>query len=103
MTDEIYQIIVVQAEAAKRGVHTIWTVYEKPRDYPTGWIANMHEADGAVVKPTGYVIKAVELEPIREKLARAGSSAFPARRTTSGKSSRAGYDDGGQPAMRVSR
>jgi hypothetical protein len=103
MTDEIYRIIIIQAEAAKRGVRTIWTVYEKPRDYPTGWIAKMHEADGAVVKPTGYVIKAVELEPIREKLARAGSSAFPARRTTSGKSSRAGYDDGGQPAMRVSR
>jgi hypothetical protein len=43
MTDEIHQIIIVQAEAAKRGVLTIWTVYEKPRDYPTGWIARMHE------------------------------------------------------------
>ena len=53
---------------------TIWTVYEKPRDYPTGWIARMHEVGGAVVKPTGHVIKAVELEPIREKLARAGLS-----------------------------
>ena len=92
MTDEIYQIIIVQAEAAKRGVLTIWTVYERPRDYPTGWIARMHEVGGAVVKPTGYVIKAVELEPIREKLARPGSSAFPARKTTNGKSSRAGYD-----------
>ena len=65
MTDEIHQIIIVQAEAAKRGVLTIWTVYEKPRDYPTGWIARMDEVGGAVVKPTGHVIKAVELEPIR--------------------------------------
>ena len=77
MTDEIHQIIIVQAEAAKRGVLTIWTVYEKPRDYPTGWIARMHEVGGAVVKPTGYVIKAVELEPIREKLARAGLVCIP--------------------------
>ena len=77
MIDEIYQIIIIQAEAAQRGVRTIWTVYEKPRDYPTGWIARMHEADGAVVKPTGYVIKAVELEPIREKLARAGLVCIP--------------------------
>jgi hypothetical protein len=60
-----------------RGVRTIWTVYEKPRDYPTGWIARMHEVVGAVVKPTGYVIKAVELEPIREKLARAGLVCIP--------------------------
>jgi hypothetical protein len=51
MTDEIHQIIIVQAEAAKRGLLTIWTVYERPRDYPTGWIARMHEADGAVIKP----------------------------------------------------
>ena len=77
MIDEIYQIIIVQAEAAKRGVLTIWTVYEKPRDYPTGWIARMHEVGGAVVKPTGHVIKAVELEPIREKLARAGLVCIP--------------------------
>ena len=77
MTDEIHQIIIVQAEAAKRGVLTIWTVYKKPRDYPTGWIARMHDVDGAVVKPTGHVIKAVELEPIREKLARAGLVCIP--------------------------
>jgi hypothetical protein len=29
------------------------------------------------IKPTGYVIKAVELEPIREKLARAGLVCIP--------------------------
>ena len=77
MTDEIHQIIIVQAEAAKRGMLTIWPVYEKPRDYPTGWIARMHEVSGAVVKPTGHVIKAVELEPIREKLSRAGLVCVP--------------------------
>jgi hypothetical protein len=30
-----------------------------------------------VIKPTGHVIKAVELEPIREKLARAGLVCIP--------------------------
>ena len=101
MTDEIYQIIIVQAEAAKRGVLTIWTVYEKPRDYPTGWIARMHEVGGAVVKPTGHVIKAVELEPDPRKAGAApGSSAFLARRTTNGKSSRAGYERQGRQTAR---
>ena len=35
MTDEMFEIAIVQAEAVKRGVLTIWTVYERPRDYPT--------------------------------------------------------------------
>ena len=100
MTDEIYQIIIVQAEAAKRGVLTIWTVYEKPRDYPTGWIARMHEVGGAVVKPTGHVIKAVELEPIREKLARAGLVCIPRQEGDRGRSSRAGYDRKGRQTAR---
>jgi hypothetical protein len=77
MTDEMFEIAIVQAEAVKRGMLTIWTVYERPRDYPTGWIARMHEVGSDGPEPTGYVIKAVELEPIREKLARAGLVCIP--------------------------
>lgn len=71
MTDA-FDLVIIQAEAVKRGVLTMWTVYEKPKDYPIGWIARMFEITRAGPKPTGSVIKCAELEPIRMKLARAG-------------------------------
>jgi hypothetical protein len=70
--DDVFSIIVVQAEAAKRGVLTIWTVYERPRDYACGFIARAFEVTSTGPMPTGHVIKCLELEPIQEKLQRAG-------------------------------
>ena len=74
---DAFDLVIVQAEAAKRGVLTMWTVYEKPKDYPIGWIARMFEVTGAGPKPTNHVIKCAELEPVRMKLARAGLIRFP--------------------------
>jgi hypothetical protein len=72
VNDDAFDIVILQAEAVKRGRLSIWTVYDRPRDYPTGWVARMFEVSGAGPRPTGYVIKCMELEPIREKLTRAG-------------------------------
>jgi hypothetical protein len=72
MTDDITAIVIVQAEAAKRGRLTIWTVYERPRDYACGFIARAFEVTSTGPKPTGHVIKCLDLEPIQEKLHRAG-------------------------------
>lgn len=69
---DAFDLVIVQAEAVKRGALAMWTVYEKPKDYPIGWIARMFEVTGAGPRPTRYVIKSAELEPIRMKLARAG-------------------------------
>ena len=41
MTSDVFDIVIIhiiQAEAAKRGRLSIWTVYNRPRDYPTGWV-----------------------------------------------------------------
>jgi hypothetical protein len=72
MTDDVFDIVLLQAEAAKRGALAIWTVYERPRDYPCGFIARRFEVSGLGPKPTRQVIKCLELEPIRDKLERAG-------------------------------
>jgi len=69
---DAFDIVIVQAEAAKRGALSIWTVYERPADYACGFIARRFEVTGQGPKPTGHVIKSIELDPIREKLTRAG-------------------------------
>jgi hypothetical protein len=71
MSDEVYEIVIAQAEAGKRGALSMWTVYEKPKDYPDGYVARRFEVAG-VITATATSIKSRELEPIREKLARAG-------------------------------
>ena len=70
--DDVFDIVIVQAEAVKRGALSLWTVYERPKDYPIGWVARRFEVTAAGPKPTNSVIKCARLEPIREKLARAG-------------------------------
>jgi hypothetical protein len=69
---DLIDIVIIQAEAMKRGALAIWTVYERPKDYPIGWIARMFEITRAGPQPTGHVIKCADLDPIREKLAHAG-------------------------------
>jgi hypothetical protein len=71
MSDAIYDIIIAQAEAAKRGALSMWTVYKRPKDYACGYVARRFEVAGDVT-PTAMSLKCLELEPIRQKLARAG-------------------------------
>jgi hypothetical protein len=77
VSDDGFEIVIVQAEAAKRGRASIWTVYYRPRDYPTGFVARMFEVHGAGPQPTQYAIRCMELDPIREKLSRAGLICLP--------------------------
>jgi hypothetical protein len=69
---DAYQIVMLQAEAVKRGCLTMWTVYERPTDYPSGYVARMFEISGPEPKPTALTLKSIHLEPIRDKLSRAG-------------------------------
>ena len=69
---DAFDIVIVQAEAVKRGVLSMWTVYERPRDYACGFVARRFEITGKGPMPTQMTLKCLELEPIREKLARAG-------------------------------
>lgn len=77
MSDDAFEIVIVQAEAAKRGRISIWTIHERPKDYPTGFVAKMFELSAAGRQPTQYAIRSEELEPIREKLSRAGLACLP--------------------------
>ena len=69
---DLYDIVIAQAEAVKRGALSMWTVYEKPTDYPNGYVARRFEAAAGVTAATAMTLKSRELEPIREKLSRAG-------------------------------
>jgi hypothetical protein len=70
--DDVYEIVLIQAEAIKRGRLTIWTVYERPKDYPIGYVARAFEITSTGPKPTSHAIKCLDLQPIQEKLMRAG-------------------------------
>jgi hypothetical protein len=91
MSDDAFDIVIVQVEAAQRGRASIWTVYSWPKDYPTGFVARMFEVTAAGPQPTPYAIRCMDLEPIREKLFRAVSLAGHATTATSRKLSKAGH------------
>ena len=66
-------VAAAQWEAAKRGGLVLWTVYDKPKDYPQGFIARMHEIrPGADPRPTDTTIKASNIDAIRRILSDAG-------------------------------
>jgi hypothetical protein len=44
---EPFDILMASADAIKRGALSIWTIYDRPRDHPEGFIARRFEvADG---------------------------------------------------------
>jgi hypothetical protein len=77
MTEDEIDVVILQVEAAKLGRVAIWTVFETPADYPTGFVARMFELTGAGPKPTDKSMKSIDLPPIREKLERAGLVCMP--------------------------
>lgn len=51
----------------------IWTVYEKPKDFPNCFVARRFDGDEA----TADILVCAGLEPIREELARRGLVCLP--------------------------
>jgi hypothetical protein len=64
-------IAKAQWEASQRGALAIWTVYDRPKDYPDGYIARRFETGGGKTTATEDTIKG-KLEEIRQALERAG-------------------------------
>ena len=64
-------IVKAQHEAAKRGVLVIWTIYDRPRDHPEGFIARRFDVRAEGPKATDLTI-AGELEDLREGFWKAG-------------------------------
>jgi hypothetical protein len=51
---------------------SMWIVYDHPKDFPDGFIARRHEATADGPHPTGDMMKATSLEPLRLALASEG-------------------------------
>jgi len=54
MTDQAYKVLMANADAVKRGALAIWTIYDRPKDHPDGFIARRFEVN-ALGPPTPTV------------------------------------------------
>lgn len=64
----VLDVLQMQHVAANKGRLNLWTIYDKPLDYPHGTCARRHEVPGG---PTEHMLIA-ELEFLRETFREAG-------------------------------
>lgn len=64
-------VIMTQADAMKRGALVMWTVYDRPKDYPDDVVARMYEVGAGKITATDHVMKG-EGESLRAVFLRAG-------------------------------
>lgn len=69
--DVVLAVREAQFKSAARGLLPIWTVYNRPSDYPDGYIARMHLTGNGEMAATDLTIKA-DLSDIRRVLRLAG-------------------------------
>jgi hypothetical protein len=65
--DNVTFVLKLQDNAAKRGAFNLWTVYDRPTDYPHGVVARQHLVPGG---PTDAMLIA-PLEELRSIFRRA--------------------------------
>jgi hypothetical protein len=71
MTVAALKVVMAQADAIKRGALTLWTIYDKPADYPDGFIARRFEVGGGQPVATSDTLTG-ELEALRQTFWKAG-------------------------------
>jgi hypothetical protein len=64
-------IVKSQWEASQRGQLTIWTIYDRPKDHPDGFIARRFEVGGHGPVATADTLNG-ELEDLRQAFWKAG-------------------------------
>jgi hypothetical protein len=69
--DLVANVVTAQMEASARGALCIWTIYDRPKDHPHGFIARRFEVGRGTSTPTAHTL-AGDLDDIREILAQAG-------------------------------
>jgi hypothetical protein len=74
--DVVRAIYDLNKAALDRGALSMWTIYDKPRDHPDGYIARRHEAANGVSGPTNDVITG-DLALMREAMERCGLYCMP--------------------------
>jgi hypothetical protein len=77
--DHSFNVLMANADAVKRGALPIWTVYDRPTDYPDGFIARRFEVN-ALGPPTPTADRLIGgLDEIRLAFYRAGLTRLPRR------------------------
>jgi hypothetical protein len=69
----VEDILMVQTSAARKGRLTLWTIYDRPTDYPYGVIARRHEVPGG---PTDHMLMG-DIDFLREAFRDAGLHCLP--------------------------
>jgi hypothetical protein len=69
--DPVSHVLTARSDAAKRGALAIWTVYNRPDDYPGGYIARMSESHRSGEPIATALTLAGPLDGIRQVLAKA--------------------------------
>ena len=69
--DTVTGIIWATLEAAQRGRTTAWTIFDRPRDHPEGFIARRFEIGNGVTTPTKDTLIG-KVDDLRFALERAG-------------------------------
>ena len=50
----------------------MWTVYERPKDYPDDYVARLWEVDANGPRPTASIVIAPSLEIVRDEMMQMG-------------------------------
>jgi hypothetical protein len=69
--DDAHQVLMSNADAIKRGALSIWTIYDRPKDFPEGFIARRFEVAGGETVTTRDTLNGA-LNDIRLAFERAG-------------------------------
>jgi hypothetical protein len=72
-------ILQSQAESLKRGMLSIWTVYDHPKDFPHSFVARRFEINADGPRPTGDIVQG-ELSIIRKSFSDCGLICFTRNR-----------------------
>jgi hypothetical protein len=71
LDNQAMNVLMLQANAEKRGNLNIWTIYDKPTDYPHGFCARRHEVSKHGPLATDHLLMG-ELSDLRLIFLRAG-------------------------------
>jgi hypothetical protein len=71
MIEAAHEIALLNQAVMKEGALPVWTIYDHPRDHPTGFVARMHISSKGEVKASPQVV-AVDLDALRIILQDAG-------------------------------
>jgi hypothetical protein len=76
MNPAVEDVLRTQHERGQRGYLSLWTIYDRPNDYPHGFIARRHDVGRGKSTPAADLLIA-DLEGLREVFQNAGLHCIP--------------------------